>query len=124
MSFYLHRDSDEETLHLPDTLDEIFDKMDLTDLESSTTTEVPQDDSEEEEEEEEEKGYCGADIYDEYTRASLLFPKDEAYDWKDRRRGTIFMGNPKPPIARPPVKTGLDAEIETYLAERRRLMQQ
>lgn len=117
ISLDLYRDSDEDTLHLPDTLDEILDKMDFADLESSVTTEIPQDDGEE------ESDYYGAAIYDDYTRASLILPKSDAYEWKDRRCGSIFMEDSKPPTPGSPVKTGLDAEIEAYLAERKRLLQ-
>lgn len=129
-----HRDSDEETLHLPDTLDEILDAMDLSELkpESGATTEVPQSDCEHEGE---EKSFA-AGIYDYCTHASLLLQKAEAYEWKDRRWGNIFAETPKhthphPAPAPAPAsaaglraKTGLDAEIEAYLAERRRLLEQ
>jgi len=131
ISLHRHRDSDEETLHLPDTLDEILDAIDLSELqpESGATTEVPQSDCEGE-----EKAYCTAGIYEYCTRASLLLQKAEAYEWKDRRRGNIFTEtrkdtNPAPapapaPVAGPRAKTGLDAEIEAYLAERRKLLEQ
>jgi hypothetical protein len=108
--------------------------MDLSELKvkSGAITEVPQSDCEDEDE---ERDYCAAGICNYYTRASLLLPKAEGYGWKDRRRGNIFTEipkhtNPAPtptpvpaPAAGPHAKKGLDAEIEAYLAERRRLLE-